>query len=103
MSAPDESATAAMVATALQLADRAVVCDVETEGTCLAMRADGEKLYDVTAMFDPREHSPEFLDMASQALAYGVSRGLFELLPGPPMLVRLLRRPPAMQAPAADR
>ena len=102
MSGPDESATAAMVATALQLADRAVVCDVETEGICLARRLDGEKLYDVTTMFDPREHSPEFLDMASQAIAYGVSRGLFELLPGPPMLVRLLRRPPAMHDHPAD-
>lgn len=92
MNAADQSITAALVASALQLADRAVVCDVETEGICLAMRVDGEKLYDLTPMFDPREHSPEFLDMASQGIAYGVSRGLFELLPGPPMLVRMLPR-----------
>jgi len=98
MSTADESMTAALVASALQLADRAVVCDVETEGIRCPAPA-GAPVYDITPMFDSREHSPEFLDMASQGIAYGVGRGLFELLPELPVRVRLLRRP-AMLYPA---
>jgi hypothetical protein len=91
MTMADESITAALVASALQLADRAVVCDVEDEGI-RHPSPDSARVYDITTMFDPREHSSECLDMASQAIAYGVSRGLFKLLPGPCMLVRMLPR-----------
>ena len=101
MSTLEESITIALVASALLLADRAVVCDVETEGIRLVVPA-GALVYDITAMFDSREHSPEFLDMASQGIAYGIARGLFERLPGPPMRVRLMRRPPAMHDHALD-
>lgn len=86
----------ALMLSATRLADRSVVCDVETEGVLVeGGRRDGQcPVYDITPMFDTREHSPVFIDMANEAIAYGVARGLFELLPEPPIRVRLLRRPP---------
>lgn len=100
MNTTTDEMTTALVASALQLADRAVVCDVEAEGIRHPSPASA-RVYDITTMFDPREHTPEFLDMASQAIAYGISRGLFELLPGPCMLVRMLR-PPEIDAPIVN-
>jgi len=86
-----EDGLASLSFSALRLADRAVVGDVECEGTRVDDGAP-QPVYDISAMFDPNEHSPEFIDMASEGIAYGIGRGLFELLPGAPMCVRLLRR-----------
>lgn len=86
----------ALIVSATRLADRAVVCEVETEGVLVEGSArDGQcPVYDIGAMFNTNEHSPFVIDMANEAIAYGIARGLFELLPDPPIRVRLLRRPP---------
>jgi hypothetical protein len=69
--------SALLIRSALQIADTAVVCDIETEGTRIGSPTD--RRWDVSAMFDPREHCQEFLDMAEQGIAYGLARGLLEL------------------------
>lgn len=96
MSSDTQDLSLSLMTMAIRLADRAVVCDVETEGELVNGGRLGDHLpvYDITPMFDTREHNPLFIDMASEAIAYGVARGLFELLPEPPIRVRLLRRPP---------
>lgn len=62
--------------TAFAIADQAVVADVETNALMVGVLADGRRLYDVRPLLDPREQPPEVLDMARQAVDYGVARGL---------------------------
>ena len=96
MNDADQPLTTGLLASAVRLADRAVICDVETEGRrdwhhptdCKA-----QPVYDISSMFNENEHSPQFIDMAQQGIGYGIARGLLELLPDPPIRVRVLRMP----------
>ena len=84
--------TTALMRTALALADAYVICDVESEGRRVDPPSD--RRWDVSAMFDPNEHSPEVIDMAEQAMGYGVMRGVLELDTTRPWTVRILRTLP---------
>lgn len=57
-----------------RIADRAVIADIETEGVRVGPLA--ERRYDIRPMLDEREHCPQDIDMASEALGYAVARGL---------------------------
>lgn len=61
---------------AIRIANQAVVADVETN--CHALRSPCGKLtwYDVRPMLDEREHSPPVVDMAREAITYGVDAGV---------------------------
>lgn len=92
----DQTLLTGLVHSAVQLADRAVVCDVETEGQRDWLHptdCQARPVYDISSMFNDNEHTPQFIDMASQGIAYGIARGLLELLPDPPIRVRVLRMP----------
>lgn len=58
----------------LRIADRAVVSDVETMGVPV-QHADG-RWYDCRPMLDPREQPDSLVDMAREAIAWGLQRGL---------------------------
>jgi hypothetical protein len=82
---------ALLVRSALQIADTAIICDIECEG-----RPSGpkhERRWDVSAMFDPNEHSPEIIDQAEQGIAYGLARGILALEVGIQHTVRILKGP----------
>lgn len=93
MNMPDGPLTTALVRTALALADAAVICDIECEGTPVG--PPSARRWNVAAMFNPAEHSPEFCDMAEQGIAYGVARGLLCIEPGVPHTVRILKGLPS--------
>jgi len=78
-----------MVATAVALADRAVISDIECEGVQVPM-PDGARWYDISAMLSEEEHSPQHIDMAIQGLGYAVARGLIDLHPVQTQLVRIV-------------
>ena len=61
---------------AMRIADQAVVADVESN--CPALRSPCGRItwYDVRPMLDEREHSPPVVDMARDAIQYGVETGL---------------------------
>lgn len=59
-----------------RLANRAVVSDIESEG--YAVDIDGVRWWDIRPMFDVREHSPEVVDMSSEAMAYALASGLVQ-------------------------
>jgi hypothetical protein len=75
------------------IAECAVILDIESEGTRHSPRRGVGSVWDISALFDAREHSAELIDMANQAIAYGIAVGLIELLPGPPLRVCQLREP----------
>ncbi len=85
--------TAALVHSALCIADRAVVADIESAGLVYRPTAGGTRWYDVSVLLNPHEHCPEFIDMASEALAYAHARGLITSHPDYPERVRIARRP----------
>ena len=64
---------------AFAIADAAVVSDVETNAIMVGGLSDGRRLYDVRPMLDPREQPPEVIDMAQQAVNYGLARGFLAL------------------------
>lgn len=75
-----------LVASALRIADRATVDDIKSFGA----RTEGGA-YDVRPMLDERERSGHSIDMASEALAYALARGL--VTQGEqPWLVRIVAR-----------
>jgi hypothetical protein len=79
---------------ALNVADRAAVCDIECECVMHDRDEDGNRRWlDTRPMLDPREHDPALIDMARESLAYARARGLIEFMVGHPHLVRVLRRP----------
>lgn len=60
---------------ALAIANRAAICDIETE--CVATTdAAGVRWYDTRPMLDPREHSGEIIDMAVEVLLFAAESGL---------------------------
>lgn len=81
-----------------RIADRAVICDIECES--IAEDDDhGRRWYDVRPMLDEREHAPEFIDMAREAINYAIARGLVARHGEWPHLLRIL---PAVQTAAAN-
>lgn len=81
----------AVLRSALAIANRAVVEDIEDE--CTFHWAGGHAWYDLTPMTDPREHSPQVCDMATEAIRYGIESGLLVRHPDPelPHLVRIVQ------------
>lgn len=61
---------------AFAIADAAVVSDVETNALLVGGLSYGRLLYDVRPMLDPREQPQEVIDMAQQAVNYGLARGI---------------------------
>lgn len=70
------------------IADRACVDDIRT----MAVAAPGG-YWDTRPMLDDREHSPAWIDMARQALAYADLRGLLQRHPADHHLVRIKHVP----------
>ena len=64
------------VARAMRLANAAVVSDIESNCPALRSACGTITWYDTRPMLDQREHSPEVIDMASEAIEYGVESGL---------------------------
>lgn len=87
---PQASAIEHCAATAIRIADRAVLTDIESEGVRVGAR--GERTYDVRPMLDERERGLESVDMASEALAYALVRGLIQQAEHP-WLVRIVAQP----------
>ena len=81
--------TTLLIKSALQIADQAVLCDIECEGRQIG--APSERRWDVSAMFDANEHSAQVIDMAEEGIAYAVSRGLVEIESRRRFTVRILR------------
>lgn len=96
-SAAPDSADDPMTLLAYRIADRLVVADIECEA--VRIRPDSERLWDVRHMLDPRESCDEAIDMVREAIAYGVWRGLLEVVrwqdtaSGTPAVVRITRSP----------
>jgi len=77
---------------ATRLADRAAVCDVETEGIRVRDFGAG-RWYDTRPMLDEREHSPEGVDMLREAIAYALQRGLAQAHPHHPHMLCIVHTP----------
>ena len=96
-SAAPDIADEPMTLLAYRMADRLVVADIECEA--VRIRPDSERLWDVRHMLDPRESCDEAIDMVREAIAYGVWRGLLEVVQwqdtasGTPAVVRITRSP----------
>lgn len=86
---PAPSFTTAMLATAVAIADRAVVADIESEGTRTPCAATGATWLDISSMLNEHEHAPAFIDMNRQALAWAFARSLVVQHPNHPHLVRV--------------
>lgn len=82
---------AELVRRSLLIADRAVVADITD--ACLSQRMTDATWWDVRPMLDPREHSMECVDMATEALDYAQMRGLVARHPELKHLVRITRQP----------
>lgn len=74
---------------AVSIADRSVVCDIESNCPVFYRMPDGRKVYDTRPMVDEREHAPQIVDMARQALEYARRRHLVWSPPGSEHLVVL--------------
>ena len=87
--------TAALLGTTVQLAlsvaDRAVMADIESYAVCSGRDAEGRRIWDVRPMTDEREHAPEIVDMAREALAYARLRRLTVEQPDAPHLLTMTR------------
>lgn len=70
-----------------RIADRYVISEIEG---ATPVGAREHRCYDIRVMLDPREHSPEFIDMAREHLAYAEARGLIATDPTAPHLVRIV-------------
>lgn len=79
-----------LAALAHQLADRAVVTDIETEAVATT-DAQGRCWYDTRPMVDAREHSDDVIEMNLQALSYAHERGLISPHPVQTYLVRITK------------
>ena len=77
-----------MAFTMQRIADRAVICDIESEGVAEGPRH--LRCYDIRPMLDAREHSHEVVDMFSEALAYAIARGLVLMDEARPGFVRIV-------------
>lgn len=84
---------AELVRHATQIADRAVVEDIESEGLHIASLPGRPSWYDIRPMVDEREHSPQCIDMNKAAIDYALMRGLAVRHPEHAHLVRITRFP----------
>ena len=78
-----------VVGHAVSIADRAAIADIESHCPVFYRMPDGRKVYDTRPMTDEREHAPEVVDMARQALDYARWRQLIWSPPGSAHLVVL--------------
>lgn len=78
----------ALIKQAFNLANRAVVVDIESEALRLRDRPDG-RWYDLRPMLNEHEHCPEFIDMAREAIAYGLAAGVLTADPHHAHIVRI--------------
>jgi hypothetical protein len=77
------------MASAFAIAARAVVADIESEGIRIGPPSD--RCYDVRPMLDEREHSPELIDQAREAIAFALAMRLVEQDdPSQPNLLRIV-------------
>lgn len=70
---------------AIQLATRAVITDIESEAH--KVQLDGRIWWDTRPMTDEREHSPESIDMATQAIQYALCAQIASVHPQRPYLL----------------
>lgn len=82
-----------MAALSLQIADRAVIGDIESEGTKLTGDDPNAGYWDISAMLNPNEQPPEVIDMNTQAIEYALERGLVRSHDVRPNLLRIVRYP----------
>lgn len=83
--------TAAPLAAAVRLANRYAVQALEEVPDHLLV--DGLLWKDTRPTLDPREHSPELIDMAGELIDYAVNAGLATRHPEHPHLLRLAMQP----------
>lgn len=90
--AAEVEAYVGLIGSAFQLANRAVTADIVSGSVPMQQDwpdRDGVRTYDTRPMIDPREHSPEVIDMSAEALRFADATGLIERHPERPYLVRL--------------
>jgi hypothetical protein len=81
---------ASLIAQAFDLANRAVISDIETGA--VACQLAGVRWYDTRPMLDEREHDSVVVDMAGQAIGYALASRLVIQHPDMPHLVRIANR-----------
>jgi hypothetical protein len=86
----DPAAETQMVHLAFEIANRAVVEDIENYA--VKEVTDGRIYWDTRPMTDPREHAPQSIDMATQAIRYALTAGLAAVHPQRPYLITLVGR-----------
>lgn len=84
----DDQPTGVM-ASAVQIADESVICEVESHGTPLGPAT--ERTWDIGYLFDLEQHPPELIDKAERNIGYAVCRGLIEIDHTRRWTVRILR------------
>jgi hypothetical protein len=72
---------------AVAIADRAVVALIECEG--IREQRAGATCYDTRPLLDPRENSPQCIDMNTEELRYAAMRGLVRYHTLEPHLVHI--------------
>lgn len=82
--------TAETMASAFHIAARAVVTDIESEGIRVGPQSD--RRYDVRPMLDEREHSPELIDQAREALGFALAMRLVVQDEQQPHVLRIVAR-----------
>lgn len=80
------------MACAFALAVRYVVADIETEAARVG--PPSERTWDVRPMLDEREHAPEVIDQAREALGFAAAMRVIEVDPAAPHIVRIVQREP---------
>lgn len=83
----DAGDAATVTQLAFHIANRAVVEDIESYA--VKQVTDGRIYWDTRPMLDTREHAPQMVDMAAQALQYAIGAGLVGLHPQRPYLVTI--------------
>lgn len=93
--ADDVKAALALLRQAVDIANRAVITDIETECQRHRLLSDNGQhwWYDVRTMTSLQEYGPESVDMATQALQYALDSGLIQPHPRHPHYVRIVHRP----------
>lgn len=72
----------------LRMLDEYIVADVECAGPPIHLPDGSRCWYDVRPMLDEREHSPEFIDTAREAIAWGLHRRVLRQHPDVPHLIQ---------------
>ena len=81
---------------AREVASWACVSDIELHAAPVML--DGVRWYDTRPMVDPREHSPECIDMGEKAITLALGFHLAERHPEHPHLLRVLHHPTKPEA-----